>query len=304
MAVNLRAYLPSIYTGDGGSGVSVLETDTIAGIEDGLFDNAWADFDLLKNNQFVVLADAGGIANYEKMLGIVADPGLEDLEFRRQRVINRMSMQPPFTFRFLKNRLDALIGAGRWEAYIDFDSYTLYVESAAANQNWYNELHITIGKVKPANIVFINIPLYVSGVGLNTTVTASEVQWNYRAGTTAFASDETPLASMNDIGVIKMADVSSVQPAFLNLLAGASSDAVAQVVVNDALTITDLTKTVTDNVLQIEFDISEGAGGIDVITNIKLQTADGTILDSSPCSVPLLGDLRPKFRIPVVEVLD
>ncbi|WP_206108572.1 putative phage tail protein [Paenibacillus thiaminolyticus] len=52
----------------------------------------------LLDDQFVLTSSVDGIKRREKMLGIQADSSLETIEFRRQRIINRYQMKPPFQF--------------------------------------------------------------------------------------------------------------------------------------------------------------------------------------------------------------
>ncbi|EJW14710.1 hypothetical protein PAV_11c00510 [Paenibacillus alvei DSM 29] len=52
--------------------------------------------DRLLDDQFVMTSSAEGIKRRESMLGIQADPATEPIEFRRQRILNRYQMKPPF----------------------------------------------------------------------------------------------------------------------------------------------------------------------------------------------------------------
>ena len=50
------------------------------------------------------------LAVYENMLNIIANPQSDSIQFRRERIINRLSTAPPFTIRELRNKLDQLLG--------------------------------------------------------------------------------------------------------------------------------------------------------------------------------------------------
>jgi hypothetical protein len=145
-----------------------------------LFDNLDTETEKVRDNQYVLTADIDGIIAYEKMLNITPKPATETIEFRRQRIINRLSMVPPFTFRFLKQRLDEIIGVDRYIASIDYPNYTLYIESSAENQEWFHEIFVTITKLKPANIVFINRPLVYEEIRAGESINLTQVNFNYR----------------------------------------------------------------------------------------------------------------------------
>ena len=65
---------------------------------------------------------------------------------------------------------------------MDFNNYTLYVESSALNQNWYQELEFTINLIKPCNIIFTNVPLTALLIAINEEISYRTVQWNYLLG--------------------------------------------------------------------------------------------------------------------------
>ena len=152
----LNSFLPTVYDG-------IVEMEDIMNAEENEMGIARRELYSAFANTFVLTADESGVIMFERMLNIIANPQTEDLEFRRQRLINRLSMSPPFTFRFLKQKLDEIIGAGNWKAYIDHDNYTLYVESSATNQSWYSEMEFTISRLKPCNMVFRNVPCTAMG---------------------------------------------------------------------------------------------------------------------------------------------
>lgn len=104
----------------------------------------------VRKNLFVQTGDEPSIRQMERLFGILADPA-ETLPFRRVRVLNRLSIQPPFTLRFLYGKLDQLAGRGRWEVRVDYPGYGLYVsvmESIAAPR----EILTTLDIIKPCHI--------------------------------------------------------------------------------------------------------------------------------------------------------
>ena len=65
------------------------------------------------DNFFVQTMDESTAAAWERLLGITAESG-QTLAFRQARVLNRISTRPPFTMEFLSERLNELIGVGKW----------------------------------------------------------------------------------------------------------------------------------------------------------------------------------------------
>ena len=56
--------------------------------------------DQVRQNLYVQTMDEGATAEWESIFRIVANPATESLEFRRDRVLNRLSMRPPFTLTY------------------------------------------------------------------------------------------------------------------------------------------------------------------------------------------------------------
>lgn len=290
---NLKNYLPNIYK-------DVLETDELTSTEDLLFQDLNSETEKVRNNQFVLTSDVDGIEQYEKMLNIIPNPSTESIEFRVDRIINRLSMTPPFTFPFLKKKLDEIIGAGKWEAYIDYANYTLYVESSAVNQIWFHEILVTINRLKPVNIVFTNKPFVAAKIHFSENINLTQVSFNYRVGTT-WVLGQKPFTSLENMGVIKMASVPSIKQEMLNNIAEFTSSDIAKVRVNESLIITDFTiKESNLNIVTIEYQIALESG-ITEITKVELLDVADNILTESLVYVPILESIILKHTIQIKE---
>ena len=290
---NLKIYLPRIYK-------NILEFDNLMEIENELFNKLNLETNKVKNNQYILTADLDGIIMYEKMLGIIANPATEDIEFRRNRIINRISMTLPFTFRFLKKKLDEIIGVGKWEAYMDYANYTLYIESSAVNQTWFHEILVTVNKLKPANIVFVNKPLIAEDILVSEKINLSEVIFNYRVGT-SWVLGLKPFTSLENMGVIKMAGVPSIKQEMLNGIAEFTSVDIAKVRVNESLIITDfIIKESTQNIVTVEYQIALESG-ITEVTKVELLDVMDNVLTESLVYVPILEGIILKHTILVKE---
>ena len=277
---NIRDYVPSIY-------------------KDELIDNEEAILDDLENSQFIVTAPEHAIKEYEKLLNIYP-LNTDSIEFRRVRIMNRLSMTPPFSLPYLREKLNTIIGVGKYSCYVNYDDYTLYVESSAINQSYVNEIYITVNKLKPANIVFVNKPLIVYNSNISEQIELTKNIYNYKLGT-KWVLGRNPFVTQESGGVLKLATSPSIQNKFLNDIATFSADDINNVLLNDTEVISSFdTKTAVDNVATIEYTIPADLG-LTEITDIKLRDANNNILTSSTVYVPIVEDVIVKHNIYVKE---
>ena len=289
---NIRDYVPSIYK-------DVTEMEVIVSVNDELLDNEEEILDDLENSQFIVNAPEHAVSEYEKLLNIYP-LNTDSIEFRRIRIMNRLSMTPPFSLPYLREKLNTIIGVGKYNCYIDYDNYTLYVESSATNQSYVNETYVTINKLKPANIVFINKPLIVYNNNVSEQIELTKNIYNYRLGTKWVLGRNT-FVTKESGGVLKLATSPSIQDKFLNDIATFSAEDINNVLLNDTVVISSFdTKTAVDNVATIEYTISVDLG-LTEITDIKLRDAENNILTSSTVYVPIVDEVIIKHNIFVKE---
>lgn len=287
----LGSFVPHIYK-------DVTEMDAIIDAEQRQLSSAQTEASQAFANTFVLTADYEGIEMFEMMLGIIADPTTESTEFRRQRVLNRITLEPPFTFRFLKKRLDDIIGKGAWNAHVDFNNYTLYVESSASNQNWYQELEFTINQIKPCNIIFTNVPLTALLIAINEEISYRTIQWNYKLR--SWALGEKPFALTDGGAIIKMADKASITDKFLHDTAGFVLSDIKAVLINDSVKITSFKVShAIGSVVTLEYEVTPSQ--VEEVTNIKLLDGDDNVLSNSNVWVPVPQTILGKHTIRIKE---
>ena len=289
---NIREYVPPIYN-------DVEEMDTLINSQDKMIDLADDFLNTIYNSQYISIAPEIAVKEYEKIFGILPSSS-DSLEFRRARLINRLSMTPPFSLPDLRKKLDDLIGINKYDCYVDYENYTLYVESSAENQAWVNEIYITINKIKPVNIVFINKPLIVYNNNVSEDIEAFINIYNYRLGTTwilgrkAFRSTESG-------GLIKMSNISSIKNKFLNDIAVFSASDINNVLINNSKVISEFNvKEAENNIAIIEYSVPASLG-LTELNNIKLRDANNNNLTESSVYVPILEDIVIKHNIYVKE---
>lgn len=275
---------------------------------------------VIGDNFYFQTADETAISMWEQVLHIIPDPATESLDFRRVRVISRISTKPPFTLAFLYNKLDELIGPGAWNVTVDYPNYTLYIESGAKNQNYFYELAYTIGKIKPAHIVYINRPLVSSSIALTETIERRDLQYFYilgqwSLGAGPFASDDTiynyklgswrlgqnPFGSDNQDRweMIKMPNAESIQPALLNQTAAFVAGDVAQARINGNILIPAVQGSSGNGQAVITYTVTPAMAS--TVTQTELLDKDGNTLTSATVYVPVSGVIQFRHTIPVKE---
>ena len=272
-----RELFPSVYDG-------VLEISVLSETDDVLLDQALAKLERTQLNQFILTADEETISVYEKMFSILANPTTETLQFRRERILNRMSLQPPFTMRWLQNKLDGIIGVGKWNAYVDYANRTLYIESFVVNQQWFNELRITINRIKPCNLVFVNKPLIMADVVANETIVSAKQHYNYILG--QWQLGQEPFATTDSEEVIKLPSVNSINPNLLADVASFSATDVVAVRLNGSVKLSNFTtKAGQGTTTIVEYEVKPAQAS--EITQIELLGTGDRVLTASAVYIPV-----------------
>ena len=272
-----RELFPSVYNG-------VLEISVLSETDDVLLDRALAKLERAQLNQFILTADEETISVYEKMFSILANPTTETLQFRRERILNRMSLQPPFTMRWLQNKLDEIIGVGKWNAYVDYANRTLYIESFVVNQQWFNELRITINRIKPCNLVFVNKPLIMADVVANETIVSATQHYNYILG--QWQLGQEPFATTDSEEVIKLPIAKSINPNLLADIASFSATDVVAVRLNGSVKLSNFTTKAGQGATTIvEYEVKPAQAS--EITQIELLGTGDRVLTASSVYIPV-----------------
>ena len=282
-----RELFPSVYNG-------VLEISVLSETDDVLLDQALAKLERAQLNQFILTADEETISVYEKMFSILANPTTETLQFRRERVLNRMSLQPPFTMRWLQNKLDEIIGVGKWDAYVDYANRTLYIESFVVNQQWFNELRITINRIKPCNLVFVNKPLIMADVVANETIVSATRHHAYVLG--QWQLGQEPFATTDSEEVIKLPSVNSINPNLLADVASFSATDVVAVRLNGSVKLSNFTtKAGQGTTTIVEYEVKPAQAH--EITQIELLGTGDRVLTASSVYIPVTETVICKHAI-------
>ena len=261
----------------------ILDFQEICKTESAQMEALAAAINAVADNFFFQTMDEGAVSTWEKIFGIVPNPQTETLDFRRQRVLNRVSMQPPFTLGFLYQKLDQIIGKGKYEIHVDYPNYTLYILSSAENQSYATEVSYTVGRIKPAHIVFINQPFVANKLTLGETVALSALVWQYRLG--SWGLGLTPFVLTEDKEGVVVPSNYSVQQELLEDTAKAIPPNVTSARINGSIVISSLDRTTVGNVAQVQYTVT--AEQTSLVTQIELLDSDGNVLTTSPVYVPV-----------------
>lgn len=276
------------------------EIRTIYSCENIELEKIWKMLYSILDNAFVETANEYGVERWESIIGITANKSVESIQFRKERILNRLTMMPPFTIRFLRNQLDTVIGIDKYEVYVDYANYTLYLESSAINQNWYEEISFTINKIKPANIVFINKPLLAETIHISEHIESSRIKYNYIVGN--WKLGERPFIQLGASRVIKGEDEMSVKDELLNGLAITIKERIKKVLINDNILINTFSICeANEQNVTLEYTVSAESMKNNPIINIKLLDDEDKVLSESKVYVSVESDTIVKHTMRLRE---
>lgn len=298
MSVDIGKYFPLIYK-------DVEEIQQIVNTENEDFNVAEEELNTLLDNQFIMTSNEHAISYRENELGIMANPSIETLDFRRIRLMNRISMQPPFTTKFLRERLDELIGVNKYTLTIDYDNYTIYIESVAENQVYAHEVAVTLNRIKPANMVYKNLPTISSLMLMNEEVSTANLVFNYRLGVT-WNLGQKPFLSYSDEVIRKMASTPSVANAgLLNAAKGIANNIKTVLINGGQAVITDFisvgaTVENKEGIITLSYEVTPESG-VDEIQFINILDTTGANMFASNAYVPVEQSVIMKHTIRIKE---
>ena len=279
----------------------VLDYQAICQAEQPVFQDIKMQMQAVLDNFFPQTMDVSAVEQWEDTLHILADPDSETLDFRRQRIINRISTKPPFTLQFLYNKLDELVGKGMWSVSIDYPGYTIYIERTARSMNYTLELEWTINHIKPAHMAYVSRPYIDAVVAVAERVSYipndHSTQYNYKLGT--WVLGDQPFVSPEGEVVAKPESTPSVKPPMLADAAEAIMQNVFAVRVNGSSVITALQKSVAGSQVQIIAAAPQSIA--DVITKEELLDGLGNVLSSADVYIPVTSAVQLIYRITVRE---
>ena len=266
----------AVYEVEGGVDVELIDGINKSGLLDGIL---------------LFVYEGGGKVSYHKEIDIFTT--------RRERLLNRQSLKPPFTVKFIQNRLDEILGKGNYTLEIDYENSAIIVENTSTSQAWAEELFITINNVKPASMLYINRPVDISNLYVNESIHMSQYLYNYGLGT-RWVLGRKPFLSFEDKGEVKSLAVKSITPAMHHKVAQFIIGATTKVRINGSHFVTTFTsKTVDENEANIIYDVAFGS--VDTVTKIELMDDENNVLSTTNLFIPIPDDTQIRHRIPVTS---
>ena len=141
-------YMPELYKNN-------LEMNNIINNEEAEFENNLkANIDNSFLNTFINTANEIGIEQYEELFNIKPNIETDTLEFRKQRILSRLISQLPYTERYMINKLNEILGEDNWNYTLDYNNYSLVINSTIPGKSWLNELYDFLNRTIPCNIEY------------------------------------------------------------------------------------------------------------------------------------------------------
>ena len=283
----------------------VLDYQQMCQTEEAQFQLLAEEINRVADNFFLQTMDRATVELWENTFKIIANPATESLQFRRDRIINRISMRPPYTLRFLYQVLDRLIGPGAWTVEVDYPNYALYIEASADGAGYWQELTYTVNHIKPAHITYISRPMLRAGLLMSEELRTAHLDWNYHMdGTWALGAE--PFADEINAEVVKTPNIPSIQPQLLNDAANFASDDVAYARLNGSVVIGTINKAVTPAqsmgeaaTLTVTYNVTPAQAS--AITSVELCDNSGNALTSMTVYIPVADTVNLRHTIPIQE---
>lgn len=122
--------------------------------EEEVLKTLWNELTRAFRNNFINYADKDGIELFEKMMSI--KPNINDsLEVRRDNILLKWNSQPPYTWIFLKNFLNSILGEGTHEPQRNLDIQELRIISHITTIGTICNVYNTLRYLIPANMTLI-----------------------------------------------------------------------------------------------------------------------------------------------------
>lgn len=138
-------YVPKLYKNN-------LEMNNIINSEEQeLETNLKSNIDNAFKDTFAIKATEKGISQFEELFNIKSTDD-DTITLRRQRILNRLIRQIPFTERFMQQKLNEILGEGNWNYTINYNTYKLTINSIIPGRSWYLELVSFLDEIIPCNI--------------------------------------------------------------------------------------------------------------------------------------------------------
>lgn len=263
--VPITEYVPTIYK-------DVREIDVLCEVEDNVFNTATEILKQEGSRMCIQTSDEKGVRKYERVYRITANPAIESLDFRKERLLTRSNINLPYSTIWLRNYLNAVIGEHNYELQIDYDNLVIRLYGYLLNYNWAREFSNVIRSTKPCNIIFINIPTIIENLGI-------QYWWDDNTWNSDIWND---INIWNDYKVLTSEEIPNytkeTDEEKINTLCGQINSAR----LNNNIEVSDITKSIKEGTIIINFNVPQNIKLLEYIEIIDIQ---GGLLFSTPCYI-------------------
>lgn len=236
----------------------------------------------LENDQFIATSSKAAITRYEREFGMSLTAS-ETIEFRKERLINRLNLNPPYTTYFIASKLDEIIGVGKWNAYMNKEGNVFTLEASMESKSWYNEFKVTFEQMKPCTVLLITKPYANGNITISTSCICAinefyiDMSGDYTIGCELQMAEQSNESEVEGMTCTEGLVDESVKNA---------CEKVEVIVINDSVEIFDFSKNydVEKNEVTLIYDIDNDS--LKEITNVKIYGANNKILAESNVYIP------------------
>ena len=104
---------------------------------------------------FAKIATKTGIENWESLLNIELDSNRDNLEYRRNKVLTKLSTTVPLTYRWLEENLTNMVGANNFYIELHNNQYKIYINIANLFNDTAETIYDLYRPLLPANLEII-----------------------------------------------------------------------------------------------------------------------------------------------------
>lgn len=128
------------------------EMKKLARAEQDQAEKLWKSCESIWDNNFIDTLDSHGCDRWEAMLHIKPKDSYTLAE-RRNNIKSRVVEQRPFTVEKLRQMLEAICGAGKYELSIEPDKYKITCKIELTSKNMISDVQELLARMVPANMV-------------------------------------------------------------------------------------------------------------------------------------------------------
>jgi len=275
--IPLENYVPTILR-------DVREIQELVKSEDYLFDILVSVVNTEYARMFIQTSDEIGVERFERVLEITADPSIETLEFRKERLLTRCNSTLPYTTIWLRMYLNAVLGEYNYQLDIDYLNSVIKLYGYLLNYSWAREASIIIRDIKPCNMIFINIPTIIENLGIQYWW--DDNTWNSDIwDDTNIWNDYKVLTSEEIVHYTRETEGSNIET-LLNQISA--------VRLNRTAVIDSLTPYIKDGVIIVNFNVIED---IKLLEHIEILDKQGGKLFATECYIDTPSGTQIEIRL-------